>query len=285
MLLAGHVVDGCRSSATAVPGAGRPPNDVLYVTSPAVATRLALSYARSRPISTGCVRSSTTVASRLVGEGRPGLPAALPAARSHHVARPGVLDRLPVRRALPFGAGRQAERAGRTSPCGCSRRGWPPTRTRWEHPYDIGFVHYHLGDYRAAADWFRRAADVPGAASWLGPLAAVTLAAGGDVESRASCGTDARVGTDEAGFAAWPSTACCNSMPSTRSRQLEAPRPPTNGAGHSPANWDDLVQESGLLRGVPHDPAGHPYVLDRSGRTVTLSRESPLWPLPADTPF
>jgi hypothetical protein len=47
--------------------------------------------------------------------------------------------------------------------------------------HDIGFVHYWwLRDYPAAARWFDRAAAVPGAPTWLKPLAATTLAAGGD---------------------------------------------------------------------------------------------------------
>ena len=49
---------------------------------------------------------------------------------------------------------------------------------------DIGFVHYWFRhDYRAAADWFERAGDMPGAPWWLQSLAATTLAQGGDRQS------------------------------------------------------------------------------------------------------
>src|SRR5687768_5613028 len=52
---------------------------------------------------------------------------------------------------------------------------------RWEFAWDLGFVYYwHLEDYVRAAEWFTRAADVPGAPLWLRPTAAVTLAKGGD---------------------------------------------------------------------------------------------------------
>ena len=34
---------------------------------------------------------------------------------------------------------------------------------RWEFPHDIGFVHYRDGDYSQAAEWFERAAETPGA--------------------------------------------------------------------------------------------------------------------------
>ena len=46
---------------------------------------------------------------------------------------------------------------------------------------DIGFVHYWWRhDYKAAAAWFERGGNVPGAPWWLRSLAATTLAEGGD---------------------------------------------------------------------------------------------------------
>src|SRR4029077_7510765 len=52
---------------------------------------------------------------------------------------------------------------------------------RWQLAEDIGFVHYfNTGDFAAAADWFARAAAMPGAPTWLGPLAATTKAQGGN---------------------------------------------------------------------------------------------------------
>ena len=55
---------------------------------------------------------------------------------------------------------------------------------RWEYMQDIGFVHYWWRrDYKAAAEWFARASQVPGAPWWLRSLAATTLAEGGDRRS------------------------------------------------------------------------------------------------------
>jgi len=52
--------------------------------------------------------------------------------------------------------------------------------TKWQYFQDLGFVYYwHMRDYQTAASWFQRGADLPGAPSWLRPLAAVTLAEGG----------------------------------------------------------------------------------------------------------
>src|SRR5262252_404909 len=55
---------------------------------------------------------------------------------------------------------------------------------KWEYMEDIGFVYYWFEhDYRQAAAWFDQAGDVPGAPNWLKPLAATTLAQGGDRQS------------------------------------------------------------------------------------------------------
>ena len=51
----------------------------------------------------------------------------------------------------------------------------------WRLHQAIGFVHYwSYQDYAAAADWFRRGSQLTGAPVWMGPLAAVTLAEGGN---------------------------------------------------------------------------------------------------------
>jgi len=55
---------------------------------------------------------------------------------------------------------------------------------KWEYLQDIGFVHYWWRhDYRAAAEWFTKASDVPGSPWWMKSLAATTLAQGGDRQS------------------------------------------------------------------------------------------------------
>ena len=53
--------------------------------------------------------------------------------------------------------------------------------------------------------------------------------------------------------------------------------------GHPPAHWSALVQE-GLVRAVPQDPAGTPYCLDPENGFVTVSQDSPLFPLPVEPP-
>ena len=61
------------------------------------------------------------------------------------------------------------------------RKGLEAQPQRWQFAQDIGFVYYWwLHDYKQAAEWFTRAAAIPGAPDWLKPLAAVTLAQGGN---------------------------------------------------------------------------------------------------------
>ncbi|MDQ3068357.1 MAG: hypothetical protein M3R55_01340, partial [Acidobacteriota bacterium] len=61
------------------------------------------------------------------------------------------------------------------------KKGMAASPGRWQYPHDLGFIYYwQEQDHQAAATWFQRAASLPGAPEWLGPLAAGTLARGGD---------------------------------------------------------------------------------------------------------
>jgi hypothetical protein len=133
---------------------------------------------------------------------------------------------------------------------------------KWEYMHDIGFVHYWWRqDYTQAADWFLRASQAPGAPEWLRPLAATTLAMGGDRQS-------SRVLWESIHDSAeldW-----LRRIAERRLLQLEA--------------MDQIDQAQQTLRagrspGVTLDPTGTPYEIDETG-TVRLSSRSPLYPLP-----
>jgi hypothetical protein len=151
---------------------------------------------------------------------------------------------------------------------------------KWKYMQDLGFVYYwHLQDYRTAAAWFERAADAPGAPSWMRPLAAVTLAEGG--HRGASRSLWQQIAKSEEPW--------LRDSANQRLLQLDAldaldaidervsayrrARP------DAPLDWEHLVG-AGYLRGVPADPTGIPYELARDGE-VSISRESRLWPIPA----
>jgi len=161
---------------------------------------------------------------------------------------------------------------------------------RWQYPYDVGFVHYRDGDYKDAAEWFLRAAETPGAKKdgeradvWLRPLAANTLAAGRDTRSsrvlyQQLLKSDATWLRADAArrlkqLDAIDSIAVLEQLTAEYERRF----------GNPPPRWDDMVR-AGLLRRAPLDPDGHEYVLNPWWGDVTLADDSPLWPLPTEKP-
>lgn len=152
----------------------------------------------------------------------------------------------------------------------------------WEFAQDIGFVHYWwLHDYPTAAEWFKRAGNMHGAPNWLPPLAAVTLAQGGNRASSRRLWQEVLKGAD----AEWLRTQAV-----FRLRQLDAMdhiealealvRRYRQRTGALPQSWVDLVR-AGDLQGIPLDPANYPYQLDPLSGAIGLDPTSSLNPLPA----
>ncbi len=165
------------------------------------------------------------------------------------------------------------------------KRGIDNDGSRWEYMHDIAFVYYWwMRDFEAAAQWFDRAGDQPGAPTWLKPLAATTLAQGGNRVSSRFLWKQILSTTD----VDW-----LRQSAERRLVQLDVMdaidrlNELVNGfsarEGRPPATWQELIA-AGVLRGVPFDPTGEPLVLNPSTGRVTLSQRSALWPLPTDTP-
>jgi hypothetical protein len=153
---------------------------------------------------------------------------------------------------------------------------------KWEYMQDIGFVHYWWRhDYDAAALWFKRASEVPGAPWWLRSLAATTLAQGGDRQSSRLMWESIR----ESAEIEW-----LRREAEKRLMQLsvldfmdglqQTVDAFTTRTGRPPSAWSELVRAR-VIPGIPVDPTRVPYELDANGR-VRLSRRSPLFPLPAE---
>lgn len=156
---------------------------------------------------------------------------------------------------------------------------------RWEYMHDIGFVHYWwLRDYPAAARWFDRAAAVPGAPAWLKPLAATTLAAGGDRRTSRQLWVQLLNASD---------TAWLRSNAEFRLKQLDAmdmldalnvlADRYAAREGRVAQSWQTLATAAGLP-GIPVDPAGVPFVIDPATGRIGLAADSPLLPLPDEPP-
>jgi len=153
---------------------------------------------------------------------------------------------------------------------------------KWEYMQDIGFVHYWwYQDYQAAAEWFDRASQIPGAPWWLRSLAATTLAQGGDRQSsrlmweaiRQSAEIDWLRRDAERRLMQLGALDQIDALQKIVDRL-------TASAGQPPSDWLPLVRAR-LLAGIPVDPAGAPYEIDGSGR-VRLATKSPLLPLPQE---
>lgn len=160
------------------------------------------------------------------------------------------------------------------------QRGIAANPTSWEYFHDIGFVYYWwLQDYKAAADWFAQGGKLPGAPTWLAPLAATTLAQGGDRQSSRQL---------------WRQLGDTDIEWLKRNAQLrlvqldamdlvdelnKASGRFTAREGHPPRDWRELVAGE-RLRGVPLDPAGVPLALDPATGRIDVAKGSPLWPLP-----
>jgi tetratricopeptide (TPR) repeat protein len=153
--------------------------------------------------------------------------------------------------------------------------------TRWQYYHDLAFVHYwHTRDYQAAAEWFRRASEQPDAPLWLAPMVPVMLTRADDRNSARMLWHQIMQGDQE-----WLRRTAERSL-----MQLDAldaidvlqavvnRHPPAPGEPHS---WQALVRRR-AIRGVPADPAGVPFDLDPGTGTVTVSRTSPLHPLPVE---
>ena len=160
------------------------------------------------------------------------------------------------------------------------KKGLAAQPTKWQYMQDLGFVYYwHLRDYKTAATYFQRAADIPGAPTWLRPLAAVTLAEGGQrTASRTLWQQLALSDEDWLRDSARLRLAQLDAMDAIDALHARVQQYRQQHPGQ-PLTWDRLVA-AGMLPGVPLDSSGTPFALDPATGFITVARESKLFPLP-----
>jgi tetratricopeptide (TPR) repeat protein len=153
---------------------------------------------------------------------------------------------------------------------------------KWQYYHDIGFVYYwRLRDYNAAAQWFQRAAMQPNAPNWLAPLSAAMLTHGQDRAAARFLWQQIH-NSEEPWLRRSAERALLQLQALDQIDQLEAAVrrfPPPPGERHS---WSSLIRKGVLLR-MPLDPTGTTYELDPDTGRVTVSRQSPLFPMPDET--
>lgn len=134
---------------------------------------------------------------------------------------------------------------------------------KWQYVQDLGFVYYwHLRDFKAAAATFQRAADMPGAPSWMRPLAAVTLAEGGQRSASRALWQQLAQSDEE-----W-----LRNSAALRLAQLDAM--------DIMEAWRQFRRERGVTPPLPNDPSGTPFIIDPATNDIAVSRESKLFPMP-----
>ena len=125
----------------------------------------------------------------------------------------------------------------------------------------------------------RRTSILPGAPSWLGPLAATTKAQGGNRADARKMLRDLLDAPEEyIRHSAERSLEQLDALDGID--QLTVIIAAFNSThGHYPSGWDELIRNH-LMTGIPTDHYQAPFVYDPVTRQVTLSPASPLSPLP-----
>ena len=161
-------------------------------------------------------------------------------------------------------------------------KGFRARPDKWGYMEDIGFVYYwYAHDYRQAAEWFQKASEVPGAPVWLKPLAAATLAQGGDRRSSRAMWERILQSAD----IDWLRKSAEHHLLQFRALdQIDALQSRLDAfakvRGSPPGDWATVLRAQ-VFPGIPPDPSGTPYELTSDGR-VRLSRSSELFPLPVE---
>jgi hypothetical protein len=156
---------------------------------------------------------------------------------------------------------------------------------RWQFFHDIAFVHYwHTGRYAEAADWFQRAAKQPGAPYWLNPLAAATLAQGGQRAASRLLWQQLQQTSDNEFIRTSAERRLIQLDLLDFFDQIEPVVQKYAAANpEGPLTWERLLRD-GIIRRIPLDPAGMPLELNPWWGTLDVSPKSPLYPLPAEPP-
>jgi len=142
------------------------------------------------------------------------------------------------------------------------QKGLAAQPTKWQYMQDLGFVYYwHLRDYRAAAQAFQRASEMPGAPNWMRPLAAVTLAEGGHRNASRALWMELAKSEEP-----WLRDSAV-----LRLTQLDAM--------DTMEAWK-RAKDQGLNPPIPNDPSGTPFVLNPATGGIIVSPQSKLYPLP-----
>jgi len=160
-------------------------------------------------------------------------------------------------------------------------KGFASNPLKWEYLYDKAFLYYWTYlDPRTAAHWFAEAAKVPGSAEWLPGLAGYMLVQGGDRKSSRFLFQQIAQSAEheymrkiaEHRLMQLDILDGLDTLNAVLDRDAAA-------TGSRATSWDSLVAR-GVLRRVPTDLEGAPFLIDPSTGRAALSPSSKYFPLP-----
>ncbi len=154
------------------------------------------------------------------------------------------------------------------------KKGIENNPTHWRLYYNLGFIYWlEKKDYKAAAESFAAGARIPGAAPWMWTMAGAMAQGGNELELARTLWTEILNDTKDASIRtnAQQRLASINSDEAVILLQKRVDTYKEH-FGQKPDSMRDLVT-AGLLRGIPTDPAGNPYLIDSYGDVVVKDQK------------
>jgi hypothetical protein len=141
---------------------------------------------------------------------------------------------------------------------------------------DLGFLYYwRMKDYPNAAAAYLEGSKIPNAPSWLKMMAARIAEKGGSLETSRMIWSEIYESTQDKTVRGKAMEMLRGLRAQEDEAQLdELAQEYKNRLGHFPASAGDM-RDAGLLRGVPTDPAGYPYIFGADGKS-SLDPQSPV---------
>jgi hypothetical protein len=168
------------------------------------------------------------------------------------------------------------------------RRGIAANPNQWQLNADLGLLYYwRLKDYANASEQYLEASKKPEAPPWLAMMAGRIAQQGGSLDTSSMIWSELYQSTQDPAIKD-------NAMKMLRGIQAEKDESQLNQlaeeyrtrTGRYPTSTNELL-EAGLLRGIPVDAAGYPYVFGPDGKsalspqsTVSIPPEPKLPPTP-----
>jgi hypothetical protein len=156
------------------------------------------------------------------------------------------------------------------------KRGIAANPDYWRLYEDLGFVYYFdLKDYKKASEAFLEGSKKPNAQVWMKVMAANIAAEGESFATSFFLWRDIYESASDPAVKKNALTQLQLLKAKEECRQLDALADEyQKRTGKRPTRIAELIQ-AGLLRGVPKDPAGFPYVFGENGK-AELNVDSPL---------